>query len=159
MVSAAASDVQTLSAGYCVRWTRRARPSIPLTLWLSGATRPEWVVGIVRFFRCCDNIFGYVHPIDLATNKVMAAAAAVKYDIVDVVMVHETILPRAAVAAVEKSPDIPRKDSSPKSDGTPTIPPPNGGPSSAEPIDPVLIIRKLRAALTSRRVCCSHADR
>ena len=53
-------------------------------------------------------MFGYVlHPVDLAINKVMAAAGrrAVR-DLVDLATVHERILPLGAVvwAAVEKSP-------------------------------------------------------
>ena len=53
-------------------------------------------------------MFGYVlHPVDLAMNKVMAAAGRRELrDIVDLVMIHETILPLGAAvwAAVEKSP-------------------------------------------------------
>jgi hypothetical protein len=55
-----------------------------------------------------DEMFGYVlHPIDLAMNKVMAAAGRRELrDIVDLVTVHETILPLGAViwAAVENHP-------------------------------------------------------
>ncbi len=55
-----------------------------------------------------DETFGYLlHPVDLATNKVMAAAGHREVrDLVDVVTIHETILPIGAViwAAVEKSP-------------------------------------------------------
>jgi hypothetical protein len=55
-----------------------------------------------------DEIFGYVlHPVDLAMNKVMAAAGRRELrDIIDLVTIHERILPLGAVigAAVEKSP-------------------------------------------------------
>jgi hypothetical protein len=55
-----------------------------------------------------DETFGYMlHPIDLAMNKVMAAAGRRELrDIVDLVTVHETILPLGAAiwAAAEKSP-------------------------------------------------------
>ena len=55
-----------------------------------------------------DDLFGYVlHPIDLAANKVMAAAGRRKpADLVDLVAIHEIILPLEAViwAAVEKAP-------------------------------------------------------
>ena len=55
-----------------------------------------------------DETFGYVlHPVDLALNKVMAAAGRREVrDLVDLVTIHETILPLGAViwAAVEKSP-------------------------------------------------------
>jgi hypothetical protein len=55
-----------------------------------------------------DDIFGYVlHPVDLAINKLMAAAGrrAVR-DLVDLITVNDAILPLGAVAwaAVEKSP-------------------------------------------------------
>lgn len=73
-------------------------------------TRLEWVVDSdFRFFPTMpDDIFGYVlHPVDLAINKVMAAAGrrAVR-DLIDLLTVHEKILPLGAVvwAAVEKSP-------------------------------------------------------
>ena len=75
-----------------------------------AATRFEWVVDSdFRFFPTMrDETFGYVlHPIDLAMNKVMAAAGRREVrDLVDLVTVHETILPLGAVvwAAVEKSP-------------------------------------------------------
>jgi hypothetical protein len=79
LASAAERDEQTLvAAGYSVRWTRRlptiynAEVSGP-----SGATHLEWVVDAeFRFFPVLrDETFGYVlHPVDLATNKVMAAA-------------------------------------------------------------------------------------
>jgi hypothetical protein len=58
-----------------------------------------------------DETFGYVlHPVDLAMNKVMAAAGQRELrDIVDLVTVDQTILPLGAViwAAVEKSPGFP----------------------------------------------------
>jgi hypothetical protein len=53
-----------------------------------------------RFFPTVqDEVFGYVlHPIDLAMNKLMAAVGrrAVR-DLVDLVTIHETILPIGAV--------------------------------------------------------------
>ena len=55
-----------------------------------------------------DATFGYVlHPVDLAANKVMAAAGRREVrDLVDLVTIHSAILPLGAVvwAAVEKSP-------------------------------------------------------
>lgn len=154
--SAAASDTQTLeAAGYQVRWIRRepaiytAEVSAP-----SGATHLEWVVDAeYRFFPVLrDDIFGYVlHPVDLATNKVMAAAGRREVrDIVDLVTIHETILPLGAVvwAAVEKSPgytpegliaEIRRNSHYPAAEWRAL--------ASTEPIDPSVTITKLRAAL------------
>jgi hypothetical protein len=60
-----------------------------------------------------DELFGYVlHPVDLATNKVMAAAGRKKPgDLFDLVTIHEQVLPLGAViwAAVEKAPGSHRK--------------------------------------------------
>jgi hypothetical protein len=59
-----------------------------------------------RFFPVVrDDMFGHVlHPVDLAMNKLMAAAG--RRELRDLVTVHETILPSGAVvwAALDKSP-------------------------------------------------------
>jgi hypothetical protein len=74
------------------------------------STLLEWVADSdFRFFPTVrDETFGYIlHPVDLAANKVMAAADRREVrDLIDLVTVHETILPLGAViwAAVEKSP-------------------------------------------------------
>ncbi len=63
----------------------------------SGTTRLESVVDSdFRFFPTMrDEIFGYVlHPVDLAMNKVMAAAGRDEVrDLVDLLTVQKTILP------------------------------------------------------------------
>jgi hypothetical protein len=63
----------------------------------------EWLTdSAFRFFPTQpDDLFGYVlHPADLATNKASAAAdRRVPRDIVDLVTIHETILPLGAVIA------------------------------------------------------------
>jgi hypothetical protein len=154
--SAAASDVQAMeAAGYAVRWIRR-EPAI-YTAEVTGptaATRLEWVVDSeFRFFPVMrDETFGYVlHPVDLAANKVMAAAGRRELrDIVDLVMVHESILPLGAViwAAVEKSPgftpegliaEIRRNSHYPAAEWRAL--------ASAQPIDPNVVMAKLRVAL------------
>src|SRR5688572_6255308 len=66
------------SAGFQLDWERRA-PAIHRARVSSGAdaTRLEWVVDSeFRFFpTMADLEFGYVlHPLDLATNKLLAAA-------------------------------------------------------------------------------------
>ncbi len=156
VASAAASDAEALeAAGYRVRWTRRL-PAIYAAevSGESGATRLEWVVDSeFRFFPAMrDDTFGYVlHPVDLATNKVMAAAGRRQVrDIVDVVMVHETILPLGALvwAAVEKAPgytpegliaEIRRNSNYPAAEWRAL--------AGTEPIHPDVVIPKLRAAL------------
>ena len=75
----------------------------------------EWVTDAAfRFFSTqSDELFGYVlHPVDLATNKASAAAdRRVPRDIVDLVTVHENILPLGAVlsTAVGKFPALHRR--------------------------------------------------
>jgi hypothetical protein len=163
--SAAAADAQALeAAGYTVKWVRR-EPAIYTAevTGRSGATHLEWVVDSeFRFFPVMrDNIFGYVlHPVDLATNKVMAAAGRRELrDIVDVVTVHETILPLGAVAwaAVEKSPgytpegliaEIRRNSNYPAAEWRAL--------ASAEPIDPNVTMTKLRAALNDAETFVSR---
>lgn len=112
-VSAAAlADAKTLEeAGYRITWLRQ----LPLMYTAevekgSERTRLEWVVDSdFRFFPAVqDEIFGFrLHPVDLATNKVMAAAGRREVrDLVDLVTIHEHVLPLGAVvwAAVEKAP-------------------------------------------------------
>lgn len=77
---------------------------------LGGRMRLEWVHdSAFRFFPAQrDEVFGYVlHPVDLATNKASAAADRREpRDIVDLVTIHETILPLGAAicAAVGRFP-------------------------------------------------------
>jgi hypothetical protein len=73
---------------------------------VSGAgetTQLEWVADSdFRFFPAQpDDLFGYVlHPVDLATNKASAAADRREpRDVIDLVTIHETILPLGAVVA------------------------------------------------------------
>ena len=109
---AAAEDTQILQVvGLEVTWVRR-EPAIHMAEIRSGNERTclEWVADSdFRFFpKVKDELFGYVlHPIDLATNKVVAAAGRRKPgDVVDLIPIHERILPLGAViwAAVEKAP-------------------------------------------------------
>lgn len=112
VISTALADAKTLAlAGYSISWLRQL-PAI-CSAEIGGPeerTRLEWVVDSdFRFFPTQpDELFGYVlHPVDLALNKVMAAVGrrAVR-DLVDLVSIHEKILPVGALvwAAVEKSP-------------------------------------------------------
>jgi hypothetical protein len=156
VASAAIDDAKGLEAGgSSVRWLRK-QPAI----YTAGVTRPdagtrlEWVVDSdFRFFPAApDEIFGYVlHPVDLAVNKVMAAAGRREVrDLVDVVTVHETILPLGAViwAAVEKSPGftpegliakVRRNASYPAAEWRALV--------STEPLAPRVVTARRRAAL------------
>ena len=162
---AAATDAQTLEAAGCtIRWIRRL-PAIYTAevTGRSGVTHLEWVVDAeYRFFPVMrDETFGYVlHPVDLATNKIMAAAGRREVrDIVDAVTVHETILPLGAVvwAAVEKSPgytpegliaEIRRNSHYPAAEWRAI--------ASSEPIDPRTVTAKLRAALDAAEAFVSR---
>jgi hypothetical protein len=112
LAATALADGKTLlEQGYSVTWVRQFPTIHTANIGKEDATtRLEWVVDSdFRFFPTVpDDLFGYVlHPIDLAMNKVMAAAGrkAVR-DFVDLITIHENILPLGAViwAAVEKSP-------------------------------------------------------
>lgn len=108
---AAEQDFALLTAkGLSVEWLRRAPAFYQALVSRDGeATKLEWVLDSdFRFFPVQqDALFGYVlHPVDLATNKVMAAAGRREpRDVVDLVMIHEEVLPLGAViwAAVEKA--------------------------------------------------------
>jgi len=100
----AEDDVAALkSAGMDVNWQRR-EPLFYQALVNQGgeSTKLEWVVDSdFRFYPAQrDAEFGYVlHPTDLATNKIMAAAGRREpRDIVDLVEIHDHILPLGAVA-------------------------------------------------------------
>jgi hypothetical protein len=117
IAAAATKDTEALlAAGYHVAWQRQLPLIYTAEVTQGGAgTRLEWVVDSdFRFFpTISDEGFGYIlHPVDLAANKAMAAAGRREVrDIVDLLVVHESILPLGAViwAAVEKSPGSPRK--------------------------------------------------
>jgi hypothetical protein len=156
VAATALDDTQTLvAAGYSIVWVRQ----LPLMYTAEvtqgdASTRLEWVADSdYRFFPTLpDETFGYVlHPVDLAMNKVMAAAGRRELrDIVDLVTVHQTILPLGAViwAAVEKSPgftpegliaEIRRNAHYPAAEWRAL--------QSSEPLDPKDITARLRAAL------------
>lgn len=156
VAEAALKDGQVLEAsGYTVTWLRRL-PSIHSAQIGRGddVTRLEWVADSdYRFFPAIpDKVSGYVlHPVDLAINKAMAAAGRREVrDIVDLITMHETILPLGAIvwAAVDKSPgftpegliaEIRRNARYPAADWKALV--------SAEPVDPASVLARLRSAL------------
>ena len=108
---AALEDSAVLQAdGFDLRWLRR-EPAMYSLVVAKGqeTTKLEWVVDAdYRFFPTMQHdIFGYVlHPDDLATNKVMAAAGRREpRDVVDLLTIHDRVLPLGAVvwAAVGKA--------------------------------------------------------
>ena len=156
VAQAALNDASILqAANFSVAWLRQ----LPM-IYTAGVTkddegtRLEWVVDSdYRFFPTMrDDLFGYVlHPVDLAMNKVMAAAGRRELrDLVDLVTIEETILPLGPLiwAAVEKSPgftpegliaEIRRNSNYPIAEWLQLI--------SSEPLDPKEISRRLRTAL------------
>jgi hypothetical protein len=101
-------------AGFRVTWlsSRGSSKRTALVDGLGEQTQLEWVADSdFRFFPAQpDELFGYVlHPVDLATNKAAAAAdRRVPRDIVDLVMIHDRILPLGPVitAAVGRFPGM-----------------------------------------------------
>lgn len=112
--SAAEADIAALvAAGYQVTRGRERVGKREAVVSRGGEAMPlEWVTdSAYRFFPTQpDELFGYVlHQVDLATNKASAAAdRRVPRDIVDLVTIHETILPLGAVlcATVGKYPGV-----------------------------------------------------
>ena len=156
VASAALDDARTLEeAGYAVRWLRQHPAIHTAEVTREGdSTRLEWVSDSdFRFFPTMrDETFGYVlHPVDLGMNKVMAAAGRRELrDLVDLVTIHETILPLGAVvwASVEKSPgftpegliaEIRRNSNYPLAEWRELL--------TSEPLDPHIVMTRLRAAL------------
>jgi hypothetical protein len=102
VATAAAEDSALLEDhGYALEWIRRV-PAIHTVLVerAGAATKLEWVADSdFRFFPTVrDEMFGYIlHPVDLATNKVSAAYGRREpRDIVDLITIHERILPLGA---------------------------------------------------------------
>lgn len=100
--AAAEADEKTLTAAGLKLWWKRVvtgKREAELE-GLGDKMRLEWVHDApFRFFPPQrDELFGYVlHPVDLATNKTSAAADRREpRDIVDLVTIHETILPLGA---------------------------------------------------------------
>jgi len=111
--AAQADQAALAAAGYEVTPGRVREGKREATISRQGeAMQLEWVTDAAfRFFPTQpDDLFGYVlHPVDLATNKASAAAdRRVPRDIVDLVTIHENILPLGAVlsAAVGKFPGV-----------------------------------------------------
>jgi hypothetical protein len=110
--AAAAADEKALSeAGLKLAWKAIATGKREAEMeGLGDRMRLEWVHdSAFRFFPPQrDELFGYVlHPVDLATNKAAAAADRREpRDIVDLVTIHESILPLGAAicAAVGRFP-------------------------------------------------------
>lgn len=114
LVTAAEADGAALvAAGLNLSWGKVQTGKRQARIEGLGETMQlEWVADSdFRFFPAQqDELFGYVlHPVDLATNKASAAADRREpRDIVDLVTIHQTILPLGAVicAAVGRFPGM-----------------------------------------------------
>ena len=114
LVMAAAADAAALAeAGLKITWVKEYTGKRQALIEGLGSTMQlDWVADSdFRFFPAQpDELFGYVlHPVDLATNKAAAAAdRRVPRDVVDLVTIHENILPLGAVicAAVGRFPGL-----------------------------------------------------
>jgi Nucleotidyl transferase AbiEii toxin, Type IV TA system len=114
LVTAAEADGAALvEAGLKLSWGRVQTGKRQAQIeGLGEAMQLEWVADSdFRFFSAQpDELFGYVlHPVDLATNKASAAADRREpRDIIDLVTIHESILPLGAVicAAVGRFPGL-----------------------------------------------------
>jgi hypothetical protein len=153
---AAQEDSAALEAeGLAVTWLRREPLIYTAEIGEAGeVTRLEWVVDSdFRFFPTVKNdLFGYVlHPVDLATNKVMAAVGRRKPpDLVDLLAINDHVLPLGAViwAAVEKAPGFTpegliaeiRRTSNYRPEELQSV-------QTTEPIDPKTFYARLRAVL------------
>jgi hypothetical protein len=112
LTAASEADAKALSAaGFTLSsWKIQSGKREVEVEGLGDRMRLEWVHdSAFRFFPTLrDELFGYVlHPVDLATNKASAAADRREpRDIVDLVTIHESILPLGAVvsAAVGRFP-------------------------------------------------------
>ncbi len=112
LAAAAEADAGALAeAGLKLSWGRIQSGKRQTEVAGLGETMQlEWVAdSAFRFFPAQrDELFGYVlHPVDLATNKAAAAADRREpRDVVDLVTIHENILPLGAVisAAVGRFP-------------------------------------------------------
>lgn len=156
VAQAAETDAATLAAhDYTIHWERRTPGVQTLVASRDGeSVKLEWVAdNDFRFFPTIpDPLFGYIlHPVDLALNKTQAATNRRELrDIVDLVAIHDSILPLGAAtwAAVEKVPgytpenmiaEIRRNSLYPAAEWRRL--------RTSQPLDPAIIMGKLRAAL------------
>jgi len=106
LAAAAEADGRALSeAGLKLTWGKiQSGKRQAEVAGLGEAMQLEWVAdSAFRFFPAQrDELFGYVlHPVDLATNKAAAAADRREpRDVVDLLTIHENILPLGAVVSV-----------------------------------------------------------
>jgi hypothetical protein len=157
VAEAALTDAAILAdAGYEVIWLRQQPATYGATVRRRNEeTRLEWLADSdYRFFPVIkDDQFGYVlHVVDLAINKVMAAASRREpRDIVDLLTLHERVLPIGALvwAAAEIAPGYTPEGLIAEIRRNARYPAAELRQLAADPpIDPDDVMHRLRAALT-----------
>ena len=136
-------------------WLRQQPATYSASIWLgSEETKLEWVADSdFRFFPVVkDEQFGYVlHVVDLAVNKAMAAASRREArDIVDLLTVHDNVLPLGALvrAAVEIAPGFTPEGLIAEICRNAAYPADELRQFAADPpIDPGAVMRRLRTVL------------
>ena len=156
VADAATTDARILAdAGYDVSWIRQQPAIYSADIRRGGdATKLEWVADSdYRFFPAVkDDQFGYVlHLVDLAINKVMAAASRREpRDVVDLLTLNERVVPLGALiwAAVETAPGYTPEGLIAEIRRNARYPAEEFAQLAAEqPIDPDAVMQRLRAAL------------
>jgi hypothetical protein len=156
VADAALTDAEVLTdGGFDVIWLRQQPATYSATVRHGGEeTKLEWVADSdYRFFPVVkDDQFGYVlHIIDLAVNKVVAAASRREpRDIVDLLHLHGRVLPIGALvwAAVEIAPGYTPEGLVAEIRRNARYPAEEMRQLSADPpIDPDAVMRGLRHAL------------
>lgn len=156
VAQAAEADTALLTeAGFAVQWLRREFGIYAAAVQRRGeGTKLEWVRDSdFRFFPTIkDDLFGYrLHVVDIATNKVLAAAGRqAPRDVLDLLYIHERHVPLGAViwAAVGKDPGFSpenliaeiRRNARYRDDDYAAL-------IMAEPIDAGAVSRRLRGVL------------
>lgn len=156
VADAALADAEILtSAGYDVEWLRQ-QPALysAIIRYNRQETKLEWLADSdFRFFPAvADHEFGYVlHLVDLGINKVVTTASRREpRDIVDLVTLHERVLPLGALvwAAVTVAPGFTPEGLIAEIRRNARYPAAELSQLAADPpIEPETIMRKLRAAL------------
>lgn len=161
VAAAALGDTKALTeAGYSVSWLRQQPATYAASIRRGDdGTKLEWVVDSdYRFFPVVrDEQFGYVlHIVDLAINKVMAAASRREpRDIVDLLTLHEKVLPLGALvwAASDIAPGFTPEGLIAEIRRNARYPAGELAQLAADPpIDPDAIMQKLRQALDAAEV-------
>ncbi len=156
VAAVAIADVTVLrAAGFTVAWIRQEPGIHAASVQQRGeSTKLEWVRDSdFRFYPAVsDALFGYMlHPIDIATNKALAAAGRqAPRDALDLLYIHDHYFPLGCViwAAVAKDPGYSpesligeiRRNARYRADEYEAL-------LMAEPVDAGAVARRLRAAL------------